>query len=607
MEFITALEKACKFIGPDTEEAAHLRSDCVHLLKHRKMPPSNITKEERLALDDLRKDSSIIILPADKGRATVIMNKSEYQDKCSDLLNDSTTYCRLKKDPTNNYSDKLTKILRPLKDQELITYEQYRTLYPTSTEPPKFYGLPKVHKPDCPLRPIVATRGSIMYQTAKFVANILAPMVGKTQHHLKNSGELVERMSQVTLDDDESLVSFDVSALFTSVPVEESIVIIRDRLTCDSSLNERTKLSPLQVTELLRLCLTTTYFKYEGKFYSQVEGAAMGSPVSPIVANLFMEWFESRALTTFPNPPKVWVRYVDDVGAVLKSSLIEPFHHHLNSIHPNIKFTKELEENRSLPMLDVLMTRKDDGRLKFSVFRKPTHTDQYLLFDSHQPMEHKMGVIRTLRHRADHLITEVDDKNTEYDHLKTVLSIAGYTRWAWQSPGRTKLIPHPRSSTDSRPKGHVTLPYVAGVTEAITRKIRNTGVAVHSTPCTTIRRLLVAPKDKTEPEDTCGVVYHLTCEDCEAQYVGETERALRKRISEHKRESSPVAQHMQTYKHQPGKKVTILDRESRWFERGVKEAVHIRSRSPSLNRDQGRHRLPPIYNSLVQSRDLGDL
>ncbi|XP_066265892.1 uncharacterized protein [Branchiostoma lanceolatum] len=333
----------------------------------------------------------------------------------------------------------------------------------------------------------------------------------------------------------------------------------------------------------------------------------MGSPVSPIVANLFMEWFESRALATFPSPPKVWVRYVDDAGAVMKSSLIEPFHRHLNSIHPNIKFTKELEENGSLPMLDVLMSRKEDGRLKFSVFRKSTHTDQYLQFDSHQPMEHKMGVIRTLRHRADHIITEDEDRATEYEHLKTVLSVACYTKWAWQSPGRTKLTPHPRTHTDSRPKCYVTLPYVAGVTEAITRKIRKTRVAVHSTPHTTIRRLLVAPKDKDKPDDTCGVVYHLTCEDCDAQYVGETERALKKRISEHKRDSSPVTQHMQTYKHQPTKKVTILDRESRWFERGVKEVVHIRSRSPSLNRDQGRHRLPPIYNSLVQSRDLGDL
>ena len=229
------------------------------------------------------------------------------------------------------------------------------------------------------------------------------------------------------------------------------------------------------------------------------------------------------------------------------------------------------------------------------------------MFDSHQPMEHKIGVIRTLRHRADHIITEEDDKIAEYEHLKTVLSIAGYTKWAWQTPGKKKLSPHPRTYTDARPKGHVTLPFVAGVTEAITRRIRKTGVAVHSRPHSTIRKLLVAPKDKDKPEDKCGVVYHLTCKDCNAQYVGETERALKKRLAEHKRDSSPVGEHVFAQKHHLEDKVTILDRESRWFERGVKEAIHIRSRAPSLNRDQGRHRLPPIYNTLVRSRDPGDL
>ncbi|CAH1245984.1 Hypp7623 [Branchiostoma lanceolatum] len=121
--------------------------------------------------------------------------------------------------------------------------------------------------PTCPLRPIVASRGSIMYDTARFVANILAPLVGRTPHHLKNSGELVERMSQTTLDEDESLVFFDVTALFTNVPVEENLEIIQDKLAHDSTLSDRTKLSQ-QITELLRLSLTTTYFKFEGEFYS---------------------------------------------------------------------------------------------------------------------------------------------------------------------------------------------------------------------------------------------------------------------------------------------------------------------------------------------------
>ena len=152
-------------------------------------------------------------------------------------------------------------------------------------------------------------------------------------------------------------------------------------------------------------------------------------------------------------------------------------------------------------MLDTLTTRMSDGSRKFSVYRKPTHTDQYLQFQSHQPMEHKMGVIRTLTHRADTIISDPQDKEREIKHLKKVLSVAGYSKWAWQAPGRKKLRPHTRNTDRDRAKGHVTLPYIGGVTEPISRLIRKTGVAAHAKPHTTIRSILVAPKDKDHPQD----------------------------------------------------------------------------------------------------------
>ncbi len=296
---------------------------------------------------------------------------------------------------------------------------------------------------------------------------------------------------------------------------------------------------------------------------------------------------------------------MDDALSVIKTSSIEHFTEHLNRQHPSIQWTSELEENRSLPMLDTLTSRREDGSLKFSVYRKPTHTDQYLQYDSHQPMEHKMGVIRTLTHRARTIITEPEDKEEEMKHLKKVLRIAGYPKWAWQAPGKKKILPHPRRKDGTRPKGNVTLPYVGGITEQITWLIRNTGVAAHARPHNTIRSLLVAPKDKDKAEDKCGVVYNLSCSDCDAEYVGETERALKQRLKEHVKDSSPVGHHMGFHKHKlDAENIKIVDRESRWFQRGVREALHIRSRSPSLNRDRGRQNIPPpVYNTLVQSRD----
>ncbi len=118
-------------------------------------------------------------------------------------------------------------------------------------------------------------------------------------------------------------------------------------------------------------------------------------------------------------------------------------------------------------------------------------------------------------------------------------------------------------------------------------------------PHTTIRKLLVAPKDQDNSEDKCRAVYHLSCQDCDKHYVRETEQALKHCIKEHSRDSSPVGNHMDFHQHKlDSDNIKILDRESRWFQRGVREALQICSRSPSLNRDRGRYHLPPSTISL---------
>ena len=221
---------------------------------------------------------------------------------------------------------------------------KYRQLYPTEAIVPKFYGLPKIHKASVPLRPIVASRGSITYQISRLLADILAPLVGRTKHHLKNSLDLVEKLRGVTILEDECLVSYDVTALFTSVPVNESLEIIKQKLNEDQRLQERTALTPAQITEILSLCLKTTYFCYNEKFYQQVEGAAMGSPVSSVVAILFMEHLETKALPSFHSTPKFWGRYVDDTLVIISRTCVQDFTEHLNDQHPAIKFTIDEEQ-----------------------------------------------------------------------------------------------------------------------------------------------------------------------------------------------------------------------------------------------------------------------
>jgi hypothetical protein len=495
----------------------------------------------------------------------------------------------------------LSDCLQEMKDDKTIDWKLHKQLYPTTNSPPKFYGLPKIHKTNMPLRPIVSSVGSLSYNSAKYLSTVLSPMVGKTEHFVKNSKHFATLIKNKQVEEDEVLISYDVSALFTSVPVDRALDIIHNKLLGDPELTTRTTMSPQQVTRLLGLCLNCTYFVLEGNFYQQIHGAAMGSPVSPIVCNLYMEHFEEQALRTAPHPPGWWFRYVDDTHTKQKVEHVEEFTEHINSIDPDIKFTMEKEENGSLAFLDINTIRKPDGSLKITIYRKPTHTDQYLDFNSHHPNEHKLSVVRTLFGRAKSIISEEQDLNLEMQHVSQALTKCHYPEWALKK-GREQAI-KPKSDTESKrvpgqakSKGNVVLPYIQGTSEQLRRAFLKHKISVSFKPHKTLGQLLVHPKDKPDKKDICGLIYHIKCdghpkEQCSMDYIGETERNLKARFMEHRRPSSTsseVSRHIHDCK--PDHTITmenvrILDREPSWFERGVREAIYIRALRPALNKD----------------------
>ncbi|KFD60975.1 hypothetical protein M514_26873 [Trichuris suis] len=154
----------------------------------------------------------------------------------------------------------------------------------------------------------------------------------------------------------------------------------------DPTLAQRTSLKTFHITKLVSFCMKeANYFRFQELFYMQKKGAPMGSPLSPVLAEVFMEFLEDVAFSTADTSiiPTVFKRYVDDVFAVIKSGKEEIFLQHLNSVFPNhISFTIEKEENGRLPFLDALVIR-DGRRLKTTVYRKPTHSNRYLHFSSH--------------------------------------------------------------------------------------------------------------------------------------------------------------------------------------------------------------------------------
>ena len=232
----------------------------------------------------------------------VIMDQQDYNNKAQALLQDTNTYKVLPKDPTPQLKNKLITLLKSIKPTGGLSTQKYKQLYPTSAVPPKFYGLPKIHKTGTPLRPIVSSRGSITYGVAKELSHIIKPLVGQSPHHLKNTQHFIQQLQGKKLETGEIITSYDVKALFTSVPVQPAIQIVKQRLQLDTTHPQRTSMSIAQITSQLEFCLTHTYILFQGKYYQQAQGAAMGSPISPLIANIFMEEFEVKALQSFPNP-----------------------------------------------------------------------------------------------------------------------------------------------------------------------------------------------------------------------------------------------------------------------------------------------------------------
>ena len=244
-------------------------------------------------------------------------------------------------------------------------------MYPTGCVPQKFYGLPKIHKPDTPLRPIVSSCGSVTYGVAKELAKILKPLVGKSPHHITSTQDFVEQARHIKLEPGECLSSYDVSTLFTSVPIDPALNIIKDLLDKNNTLKGRNSYGRWGHYPPIGVLSQEHYFSFQGQFYEQVEGAAMGSPVSPIVDNLYMEYLEQKALSTAPTP-KFWCRYVDDTFVIHKEANKQGFLQHINSVDPAIRFTVEdNKEDGSIPSWTLLSNQRLMGSLSIMYTGNP--------------------------------------------------------------------------------------------------------------------------------------------------------------------------------------------------------------------------------------------
>ena len=240
-------------------------------------------------MKELQSDASIVILSAGKGISTVIPNQKDYLEKYMDHKNNSP-YQLFKKDPSTKIKTKALEQLKVLKDNEFIDNKLYYYLKPTDSPAPRFYGQPKIHKPGVPIRPIVSYSGSPLYNLNKYIANILKAYVRDENNNAKNSTTFSNYIRNVPIEDDEIMVSFDVTSLYTNIPIIDTLNIIKDYVNNDDQFTRKTAIPQDKFLDLVHLVLTTTWYTFHSQFYLQTDGIAMGG----------------TAITMALHPPKVW-------------------------------------------------------------------------------------------------------------------------------------------------------------------------------------------------------------------------------------------------------------------------------------------------------------
>ena len=254
-----------------------------------------------------------------------------------------------------------------------------------------------------------------------------------------------------------------------------------------------------------------------------------------------MEYFESLAIPSSPTLIKWWLRYVDDVHSATRKDQVNQLQEHLSSIDSHIKFTIELPGTDGLPILDT-MTKPTSNSIESTIYRKLTHTDRYLDYNSNHPISAKLSVSHALIYKAKQVCSTPEFHVKEMDPLQKVLKDNHYPAQSFQQgKPQKKANKKPNPFTVKFIEGaRVFISYINGLSEQNGHTLANYRVRVFFKGPSTIKALHMHPKDPISDAQKTHIIYHWKCptDNCTAEYIGETNRSLKERASDHRNQTT---------------------------------------------------------------------
>lgn len=322
---------------------------------------------------------NLCITKSDKGKHTVIMLDDEYIKKMNDLIISTDDYLAIGSINIQYLEERNNEFVRKLLEDNALLDEH---CFDSCTTVSQMYGLVKIHKKNFPVGPITSACASPGFKLAKYCTKVLSEVFHEDGFHVRNSLQFVDSLKEVSLWENEVLVSFDVVSMFTNIPVDHMIVLIAERKDeIESKFRIKFELFREILLFLLKEC---AIFAWNKDIYRQKDSLAMGSPLSPILAKILMTKIINFTLSRIPVAPRTLALYVDDSFWRIEKEYVNTVLQTLNSYHHKINFTVEMERDNSINFLDVTVIRRSN-KLIYRWYRKDYASSRLInYFSNHE-------------------------------------------------------------------------------------------------------------------------------------------------------------------------------------------------------------------------------